>query len=1548
MMKTQDFNAYWLGWLLFFLGFLMPLSTMADEVTVADSNGNVLRYQFTADGPATFVGVKTYSADADKAGRIIIADQVTDTSGGSHDVLYISGSVGNRSNIVSIVFGQNIIATGGDDGSSGDAFYNCNKLESVTLNSKLQILGRYTFQSCHNLSTINLAEATSLTTIMLKAFENADCLRSITIPSSVTTIDDGAFGSIDSLRTVTFAAGSKLTEMGNSAFTNNPNLESINLQTCNLLTTLPNYVLYDCKSLKSLTLSDALETVGNGAFQYCHSMKELTFGTALTSLSDDYYVVYGCDSLQKVTLPGVNYPFKRSYAFPADVVLYVHPDLVDVYRSNEFSKACHVIGLGEINDFVITTTAGGELQTKVESIGAPNNLLTLTVTGPLNGTDIDYIHSSMPNIQVLNLTDASIVEGGDSYHQWNVDANGDATIESYYGPWNTENNVVTRCMFYNMPTLRSISLPKGITKIGEYALAQDRYQNFKLAHIGIPAGVTTIDKYAFNYAGITEVTIPSGVTRIEEQTFANCRKLKKATLPDGITYIGNSAFSECHALEDVNIPANIETIDQYAFNNNKVRTSPIVLPATLKSIGYRAFSYNSKVESITFSEGLETISGYAFSNCNAVKSLVLPESITKLEYNAFEGCDSITEFRFPANIKQVPDGILYHCDKLERVTLADGTTRINNYAFQDCPNLTSMNITEQTALSYIGIYAFANTGFTTVTLPNSITTLDYCAFRECKQLTSINVPTLLTSVPYDFVANCPKLASVQMHDGIRVVGHNAFIECKALPAIELNDQITSIEYNAFNGCENLVLDKLPTALTHIGDAAFRNTKKITGKLTIPVGVNTIGGEAFRESGLTGVVLPEGVTQWGTTIFYNCTSLKEVRLPKDIKRITNYMFQRCTALEQIQIPDSVKEIGYAAFDQSGIASIQLPDSLEKLEDYALANTQLRSIRIPDGVKGDQPGSYVCAGSKHLKEAYMGRNQDYTTITNFTFFDNCDSLQLLRIYAGMPPRCYSGYMDYRKTCVLEVPEDAVDLYKETDIWKEFKEINGYFDGELLNDLDFAILKCVYNKLDGANWKKPWDLTNNHRSMGKWQGVVTVGDYITSIDLSGQGLKGALPDSLFLLPKIEVLNLSDNRIKADLTTLLAKVPENTTLSEVNLMGNELTGDIYPFAAKLTHLTKLNLSYNQLTAVSQVIPNTKLSNNDFLRGFQFVDYQTKQVVEGAPVTDITPGVPVAIEFNTLQSYRHEYGDYGYDCTDLYRHYINKNGSWTTSDWELERNGEKLWTVYAGWYNRPLRAPKGVPVMYTHGDPWWSHLSFIVRFDWTDGDVNADQTVDITDLQSVVYYALNDNKADGQIFNFTTADANNDDIINVSDIVGSVDYVLNYVEPNPSQAPSNRRRAPSSLMNTLSLDGDNAILTHANAVAALQLTVTGAAMGQLHVSEALKSRFSVAMREVAGGIRVVVWSTDGHTLEPGIHQLLTDLPASAVVTDIRLSDVEARYLDVLNEGGTTSLSVVKSQLSVDEVPVFDLSGRHLGTWDTLPEGIYVIRVNGKQYKVKK
>ena len=48
-----------------------------------------------------------------------------------------------------------------------------------------------------------------------------------------------------------------------------------------------------------------------------------------------------------------------------------------------------------------------------------------------------------------------------------------------------------------------------------------------------------------------------------------------------------------------------------------------------------------------------------------------------------------------------------------------------------------------------------------------------------------------------------------------------------------------------------------------------------------------------------------------------------------------------------------------------------------------------------------------------------------------------------------------------------------------------------------------------------------------------------------------------------------------------------------------------------------------------------------------------------------------------------------------------------------------------------------------------------VVQFYWDDGDVNADLTVDVADLQSVVYYAMNYSKLSGKAFNYTAANAN-------------------------------------------------------------------------------------------------------------------------------------------------------------------------------------------------
>ncbi|MBO4720097.1 MAG: leucine-rich repeat protein [Prevotella sp.] len=1579
---------------LLLLSMAMPLAVMADEVTVTDENGNDLVYSFEGDdGPATFTRVKSYSKDGAKAGHIVIADAVT-VDGKSHIVKYVSGSVGNRYNIVSIVFGKNIVATGGPDGSSRDAFSGCQKLTSVTLNKKLEILGTYTFLNCYNLESINLGDCTNLTTIMASAIEDCDYVRQITVPASVTTIEQNAFYSIDSLRTVNIGSGVK--SIGEGAFRNCFYLKKINIdegvsnlaidkyafaesdrlpevnlpagvvslgngafRSCDSLRTVTfakgcgiTEIPYECfahclANLETITLPDAVQTIGTQAFYNCKALKEVNFGKGVTTINDWHTFSY-CEKLEKFVLPGTNNPFTSSVWMPADMVLYVHPEMVDLYRENEYTKNYHIMPIGKTTSYKVTTTEGGQLQSKVREDQAQITL-ELTVSGPINGTDINYLHSAFPNLQVLDLTNARIVAGGDKYNQWNVAQNGNATIETYYGPWETEDDVVGYAMFYNMPSLRSLSLPKDVTKIGDYAIAQDRRQNLRLESVTIPSGVTEIGHHAFHFTGIKEVTVPAGVTRIEEYTFWNCQKLQKAVLPDNITFIGNSAFSENYELLDVNIPAKVDTIDQHAFYNNYKRSTPIVIPNTCKMIGYRAFHNNYVTPSVTFGNSIETIGSYAFAECHLIEKAVLPETVTRIGDRAFLNCDSLRTFTFPQNIKEVEGWVLEGCDALTKVTLAKGTTSIGESAFNGCRKLSDINLTDQTSLTTLHNYAFYGTALKNVTLPNSITEIGWAVFQDCNELESINVPTGIDYVPYDYCEDSEKLRSVQMHDGIRTILHDAFYGCDSLENIKLNDKITTIEYNAFYGCEKLALKKLPDALTFIGSNAFRDMKAMTGTMTIPTGVTTIEDGAFRNSGITAVVMPEGITKLGDDIFNSCASLSGVKLPKDIRRIPNYTFQRCKSLEGIDLPNELREIGYAAFDLSGLTAIELPDSLKKVESYAFSSTQLTTFRVPDGFTDDL-GSWTLSSCKKLKSVYFGRNQDYTQWVDFTCCSGCDSLEVMRIYAGTPPKCNTGYMPYRKRCVLEVPEEQIALYKEANGWKEFKEIRGFGLGDELAEQDFAVLQELYNKLDGAKWTKPWDLSNNHHATGKWVGVTTAKlggtsstTYaITGIDLTDQGLTGELPASVFKLSQLVTLNLSHNHVSGDLGSYT--VNKGSLISTLNLEGNKFTGDLYALASQLPELTKLNVAYNQLAEISKPLPKEKLKYDDIRLECQFIDWHTKTVAENIDnkfVQEITVGQPFELKPTTLFTYRHNDQDYAHKAGSLARVWCD--GVYWHYDWEFN--------TYDGLLNVGLNgdnliyAPKDMPVAYSDLD--WHWRTVLLRLTWPDGDVNADQTVDVQDLQNVIYYALHTAKPSKQMYNFTAADDNQDGKINVIDITRSVDYVLATSQPAASRVHK-IKEVYGSGQNMLFCNGSDLSLMNTDEVAAMQFDVIGASQRDIHVSADMSSRFSVAMKNVPGGVRVVFYSSQGNTLSAGTHQLLVQLPVGATVVEAVLTDQETHRLGVGIDGNE---SAGIDQLVVDskaDLPIYDLSGRRVGPWDTLPAGIYIVRLNGQQYKLRK
>ena len=84
------------------------------------------------------------------------------------------------------------------------------------------------------------------------------------------------------------------------------------------------------------------------------------------------------------------------------------------------------------------------------------------------------------------------------------------------------------------------------------------------------------------------------------------------------------------------------------------------------------------------------------------------------------------------------------------------------------------------------------------------------------------------------------------------------------------------------------------------------------------------------------------------------------------------------------------------------------------------------------------------------------------------------------------------------------------------------------------------------------------------------------------------------------------------------------------------------------------------------------------------------------------------------------------------------------------------------------------------------------------------------------------------------------------------------------------------------------------------------------------------------------------------MHELLTSLPAGASISEASLSSQEARRLGVSFEDVTTGIDVSTLD-SKHTGSIYDLSGRCIdSSWNSLPSGVYMIRVNGKQYKVKK
>ena len=204
-------------------------------------------------------------------------------------------------------------------------------------------------------------------------------------------------------------------------------------------------------------------------------------------------------------------------------------------------------------------------------------------------------------------------------------------------------------------------------------------------------------------------------------------------------------------------------------------------------------------------------------------------------------------------------------------------------------------------------------------------------------------------VPRDMFGKCTELKKVTLKNGVRSIGEDAFRDCSSLESVIFeNTVLEKISDGAFWGCSALSSIALPDSVTEIERNAFFETG--LRNIQLPEKLTLIGGGAFCNcKNLKQVQLPPQLKELGEGAFFNCENLAQIQLPSQLNKLGGDAFRDCTSLDKIDIPAGLKQIESATFCKTGLTSVTLHEGLTKIEDWAFHDClKLKKIRIPKSV------------------------------------------------------------------------------------------------------------------------------------------------------------------------------------------------------------------------------------------------------------------------------------------------------------------------------------------------------------------------------------------------------------------------------------------------------------------------------------------------------------------------------------------------------------------------------------------------------------------------
>ncbi len=1027
-------------------------------------------------------------------------------------------------------------------------FYNQYNITSIELPNTIKSIRAEEFSGCTALKSISIPD--SVTWVGESAFYNCHSLEAINIPDSVTSMGNSVFYNCYSLQNA-YIYGSIKT-IGSNAFYNCYSLIRVNIPTT--VTSIGYKAFYLCKSLTSITIPNSVTSIGNEAFYSCSKLVEVYNLSSLNitaGASGNGYVGYYAKVINKSTSqPSIlrrvkNYIFmtwEGNYYLMGYVGNEKELTLPESYNGSDYKiYKSAFYNRNDITKVIIpnsVTSIGDYAFGGCDKLVEVYNLSSIDILDIRYNIDIDayakIIHKSLEEKSILEtVNDYIFMTWEDKYYL--IGYVGTATEITLPENYKGNNYEIYRYAFYNRNDIIKVTIPNNVTAIGERAF----YDCNSLTSISIPDSVISIGEDAFyGCNSITSIKVPNSVISIGEDAFSGYNSLVYNEY-DNAYYLGNDENpylilikAKSENITSCVIHEETKAIYQNAFSNC-ARLKSVTIPNSVTAIGSSAFYNCTSLKSVTIPNSVTSIGSSAFFNCTSLTSITIPSSVTSIGSSAFSACTSLVEINFNARaMDDLRSGIFSNAGKDGngiKVTIGKNVTKIPAYLFT-AAKITSVEFEEGIVCKSIGSYAFSDcTLLTSITIPDSVTSIGYKAFYNCTALVEINfnatamddlrsgnevfsyagkdgngikvtIGKNVTKIPAylfdtDYSSDSPNITSVEFEDGsvCKSIGACAFYNCTSLTSIAISSSVIFIGGNAFYNCDSLVYKEYNNGY-YLGNKENPYVVLIKAKDTSITFCNIHAGTKYIHS----------------SAFSGCTSLTSITIPNGVISIGDYAFSGCSSLTSVTIPDSVTYIGPSAF-----YNCTLVKYTEYNNAYYIGDDENPYLIL---IKAKSENITSCVIHEETKFIYKGAFSDCTVLKSVTISDgvisigakayyNCKSLLSITIpdsVTSIGERAFSG-CDSLTSVTIPNSVTSIGNYafsgctslNEVHISDIASWCNISFGHEYSNPLYFANNLYINDKLI-TDLVIPNTVTEikNYTFFGGSFISITIGDSVTSI--------------------------------------------------------------------------------------------------------------------------------------------------------------------------------------------------------------------------------------------------------------------------------------------------------------------------------------------------------------------------------------------------------------------------------------------------------------------